>query len=248
MSELIYGRRAVLESLRAGRRRIFRLWVEGAEGDSAKDTLAEILAAADATRSPVRYVVGGLFKKLKDEGSNAQGVALEVEDYPYASVDDILALAKSRKEPPLLLLLDQVQDPQNLGTLIRTAENLGVHGLIIPKHRAAGVTPAVSNASAGAVEHLLVAKVTNLNRTIDELKQAGVWVAGLEDATDAVDLAEAKLEGAIALVVGSEGTGLSHLTREKCDFLVRLPMFGVIGSYNAAIAGSIALYVARASR
>lgn len=96
---------------------------------------------------------------------------------------------------------------------IRTAENLGVHGLIIPKHRAAGVTPAVSNASAGAVEHLLVAKVTNLNRTIDELKDAGVWVAGLEDATDAVDLAEAKLEGAIALVVGSEGTGLSHLTK-----------------------------------
>ena len=117
MSELIYGRRAVLESLRAGRRRIFRLWVEGAEGDSAKDTLAEILAAADATRSPVRYVVGGLFKKLKDEGSNAQGVALEVEDYPYASVDDILALAKSRKEPPLLLLLDQFTISKDLLSL-----------------------------------------------------------------------------------------------------------------------------------
>jgi 23S rRNA (guanosine2251-2'-O)-methyltransferase len=248
MSELNYGRRAVLETLRANRRRIFRLWVEGDEGQPVKDVMAEILAEAEAIRAPVRFGVGGLFKKLKDEGLNAQGVALEVGDYAYARVEECLALAKERGEPPLLLLLDQVQDPQNLGTLVRTAENLGVHGLIIPKNRAAGVTPAVSNASAGAVEHLLVAQVTNLNRTIDELKKEGVWVAGLEDTPDAQALADAPLDGAIALVVGSEGSGLSRLTREKCDFLVRLPMHGRIASYNAAVAGSIALYVARSKR
>jgi len=248
MSELIYGRRAVSASLRAGRRRVFRLWVEGEEGEAVKEVMADILALADTARVPVRFAPGGLFKKLKDEGVNAQGVALEVEDYPYVGVEACLALAKQRQEPPLLLLLDQVQDPQNLGALIRTAENLGVHGLIITKHRAAGVTPAVSNASAGAVEHLLVAKVTNLNRAIEDLKRAGVWVAGLEDAPDAQELSQAKLDGAIALVVGSEGSGLSHLTREKCDFLVRLPTYGVIESYNAAVAGSIALYAARASR
>lgn len=248
MSELNYGRRAVLETLRAGRRRIFRLWVEGDESQPAKDTMAEILAAADAAKVPVRHVVGGLFKKLKEEGVNTQGVALEVGEYDYARVEDCLALADERGEPPFLLLLDQVQDPQNLGTLIRTAENLGVHGLIIPRHRAAGVTPAVSNASSGAVEHLLVAQVTNLNRTIDDIKKAGVWVAGLDNAPDAQDLADAPLDGSIALVVGSEGSGISRLTREKCDFLVRLPMFGRVESYNASVAGSIALYVARSKR
>ena len=148
----------------------------------------------------------------------------------------------------LLLLLDHLEDPQNLGTLIRTAEAMGVHGLIIPDRRAARVTPAVSNASSGAVEHLRVAQVTNLNRTIDELKARNVWVAGLAGEAEVPPLAAADLRGALAVVVGSEGKGLSRLTREKCDFLVRLPMVGTVESLNAAVAGSIVLYAARQAR
>jgi 23S rRNA (guanosine2251-2'-O)-methyltransferase len=141
-----------------------------------------------------------------------------------------------------------LQDPQNLGTLIRTAEAMGVDGIVIPDRRAAGVTPAVSNASAGAVEHLPVAQVTNLNRAIEEFKKVGVWVAGLDMGEDALLLETADLTGALALVVGSEGSGLSRLTREKCDYLIQLPMFGRVESLNAAVAGSIVLYAARRQR
>jgi len=248
MSELIIGRRAVLETLRAGRRTIMRLSVEGNEGEKATGTLQEILTAAKQTGVPTRHFKGGLFDKLAREQANAQGVALEVGDYPYASLDDCFALAHRRKEEILLLLLDHLQDPQNLGTLIRTAEAMGVHGILMPDRRSARITGAVSNASAGAVEHMLVVQVTNLNRTMEELKQEGVWIAGLDDTADAVDLAAANLKGPMALVVGSEGEGISRLTRERCDFLVRIPMYGEIGSLNASIAGSIALYAVRKSR
>ncbi|MCB0187527.1 MAG: 23S rRNA (guanosine(2251)-2'-O)-methyltransferase RlmB, partial [Caldilineaceae bacterium] len=147
-----------------------------------------------------------------------------------------------------LLLLDHLQDPQNLGTLFRTAEAMGIHGVIVPDRRAAGVTPAVSNASAGAVEHLLVAQVTNLNRTIEDLKAANIWVAGLDNVPQAVALAKANLDGALAIVVGSEGDGLSRLTRERCDFLIQLPMYGQVESLNASVAGSIVLHAARQAR
>ncbi len=145
-------------------------------------------------------------------------------------------------------MLDHLQDPQNLGTLIRTAEVMGVDGVVIPERRAAGITPAVSNASAGAVEHLPVVQVTNLNRTIEEFKAVGVWVAGLDMGDDTVPLDKADLKGPMAFVVGSEGAGLSRLTREKCDFLIRLPILGRIESLNAAVAGSIVLYAARQQR
>lgn len=248
MSELLYGRRAVLEALRARRRHIFRLWLEG-EGE-AKSTgiVAEILEEANERNIPLRYIKGGLFDKLKNERVNTQGVALETGEFVYTDVEAALRLAKRRDEPPFLLILDHIQDPQNFGTLIRTAEAMGVHGLIIPDRRAVHVTPAVSNASSGAVEHLLVAKVVNLNRTIDELKSENIWVAGLDGAPETPPLEKANLAGALALVVGSEGEGLSHLTREKCDFLVRIPMVGNIESLNAAVAGSIVLYQARQSR
>jgi 23S rRNA (guanosine2251-2'-O)-methyltransferase len=185
---------------------------------------------------------------LRSEHVNAQGVALEVGDYPYVDVDACLAVAKQASEKPLLLILDHLQDPQNLGTLIRTAEVVGVHGVLIPDRRAARVTPAVSNASAGAVEHLAVAQVVNLNRVIDDLKKRDIWVVGLDGEQTTPPLADAKLDGGLAVVVGSEGEGLSRLTREKCDFLVRLPMMGRIESLNAAVAGSIVLYAARQAR
>lgn len=248
MSELIYGRRAVLETLRAQRRRLFRLWLEGEREPKRTDIVGEICDQADQLSVPTRTIKGGLFDKLASQNSNAQGVALEVGDYPYVELDDCLARAAERQEPPFLLLLDHIQDPQNMGTLFRTAEAMGVHGVIFPDRRAAHVTPAVSNASAGAVEHLLVAQVTNLNRTIEDLKAANVWVAGLDNVEGALSLEKANLSGAIAIVVGNEGSGLSRLTRDKCDFLVKLGMYGQVESLNAAVAGSIVLHAARQAR
>lgn len=251
MSELLYGRHAVHETLQAGRRRIYRLWVEGKQDDAPlpkEGPVAEIVTLAARAKVATRTIRGGLFDRLRSEHVNAQGVALEVDEYPYVDVDACLALAKRAGEPPLLLILDHLQDPQNLGTLIRTAEAMGVHGILIPDRRAARVTPAVSNASAGAVEHLAVAQVVNINRTIDDLKQRNIWVAGLDSDLQTAPLSQARLDGALAVVVGSEGDGLSRLTREKCDFLVRLPMFGRVDSLNAAVAGSIVLYAARQAR
>jgi 23S rRNA (guanosine2251-2'-O)-methyltransferase len=250
MSDLIVGRHAVLEALRADRRRALRLWIEGREGDRAaiSGIVGEILALTEARAIPVRHIQGGLFDKLAHEQANAQGVALETGDYPYVSVQECLSAAKAQQEPPLLLILDHLQDPQNLGTLIRTADAMGVHGVIIPDRRAARVTAAVSNASAGSVEHLRVAQVTNIARTIAELKERNIWVAGLADAPDAQPLHSANLEGALALVVGAEAEGISRLVRESCDFLVRIPMHGHVESLNAAVAGSIALYAARQAR
>jgi 23S rRNA (guanosine2251-2'-O)-methyltransferase len=247
MSELLAGRHATLEALRVGRRHFYRIWLEGDEKDPPRGIMEEIVALAEERSLPTRTVRGGIFDKLKDQGVNHQGVALEVGDYPYVDLDVLMARIR-RGQTPLFLLLDHLQDPQNLGTLIRTAEVMGVEGIIIPDRRAAGVTPAVSNASAGAVEHLPVAKVTNLNRTIDELKSAGVWVAGLDMGDDAILPEQANLTGSMAFVVGSEGSGLSRLTRERCDFLIRLPMVGHIESLNAAVAGSIILYEARRQR
>lgn len=248
MSELLYGRRSVTEALIAQRRRFYRLWVEGKENEAPTGVAQEILDLAAEQKISVRVTDGGIFQRLTRERQNAQGLALEVEGYPYAEVEEILALARAKGEAPLLLLLDQVQDPQNLGTLIRTAEVVGVHGVIIPERRAAGVTPAVSNSSAGAVEHLLVAQVRNLNRTIEQLKREQVWIAGLDAGEGTLPLESVDLNRAIALVVGSEGGGLSRLTGEKCDFLISLAMRGRVASYNAAVAGSIALYAARQAR
>jgi 23S rRNA (guanosine2251-2'-O)-methyltransferase len=251
MSELLYGRHAVHECLRAGRRHFFRLWVEGKQEGAPlpKDgAVAAIAAEAERRRISTRVIRGGLFDRLRRENVNAQGVALEVGDYPYVDVDVCLRIAKQAGEPPLLLILDHLQDPQNLGALIRTAEAVGVHGVMIPERRAARVTPAVSNASAGAVEHLAVAQVVNISRLIEDLKQRNIWVVGLDSEPTTPPLASARLDGALAVVVGSEGEGLARLTREKCDFLVRLPMLGRIESLNAAVAGSIVLYAARQAR
>lgn len=251
MSELLYGRHAVHEALRAGRRRIYRLWIEGKQDDAPlpkEGPVAEIVALAMGAKIATRTIRGGLFDRLRSEHANAQGVALEVDEYPYVDVETCLAAARQAGEPPLLLILDHLQDPQNLGTLIRTAEAMGVHGIILPDRRAAGITPAVSNSSAGAVERMAVAQVTNLNRTIDELKRRNIWIAGLDSGPDVPVIDPKTLDGSLALVVGSEGTGLSRLTREKCDFLLRLEMVGQVESLNAAVAGSIVLYLVRQVR
>ncbi|MGH2504251.1 MAG: 23S rRNA (guanosine(2251)-2'-O)-methyltransferase RlmB, partial [Ktedonobacterales bacterium] len=170
-----------------------------------------------------------------------QGVVALVAPRTYADVEEILARAKELGEDPLLVILDAIQDVHNLGSLIRTAEVVGAHGVILPEHRAAGLTPVVDKTSAGAVEFLPVAQVTNITRTLDDLKKRGIWCIGLEGSAR-TRFDQANLKGPIALVVGNEGKGISRLVRDHCDLLVSLPMRGHVGSLNAAIAGSITLY------
>lgn len=244
MRELLYGRNAVRECLRAERRRVYKVLV--AEGIKENGVVAEILDAA-RERGVVPQRVER--RQLNDLGEvNHQGVVAEVEEYPYSDLEPMLKTAEERGELPLLLLLDCLQDPQNFGALLRTAEAVGVHGVIIPKRRAVAVTPAVVNASAGAVEHLLVARVSNLVQVMERLKAADIWVVGLEDVPEAQLYHRADLNMPLALVVGSEGEGMRRLVREQCDFLIRLPMRGHIDSLNASVAGSIALYEIRRQR
>ena len=238
MRELLYGRNAVRECLRAGRRTVYKVLL--AEGVKESGTVADILNTARGQGIVPQRVERRQLDGLGDV--NHQGVAAEVEPYPYSDPEEMLKVAEERGDRPLLLLLDCLQDPQNLGTLLRTAEAVGVHGVIIPKRRAVAVTPAVVNASAGAVEHLFIARVTNLVQAMERLKAADVWVAGLEDVPEAQLYHRADLNIPLALVVGSEGAGMRRLVRERCDFLIRLPMRGRIGSLNASVAGSIALY------
>ncbi len=237
MIEMLYGRRPVHEVLRAGRRRIYQITL--AAGLKTGGIVGQIVALAQAAGLPVRQVPRSQLDRV---APHHQGVIAEVSPYPYAGFREILARAAGRPTPPLLLLLDLLQDPQNVGSLLRTAEAVGVHGVVLPKRRAVGVTPAVVSASAGAVEHLQVARVTNLARAIETLQDHDIWVAGLEADPQAQLCFEADLRGPLALVVGSEGKGLRRLVRAKCDFLLRLPMRGQVASLNAAVAGSVALY------
>jgi 23S rRNA (guanosine2251-2'-O)-methyltransferase len=236
--EILYGRHAVCESLRAGRRKLHKLTL--AEGVRHTDVIGQIVFLAEQAGVEVIHTE----RRDLDRIGNVhhQGVTLETGEYPYVALDDVLVVAQSRDEPPLLLLLDQLQDPQNVGGLLRTAEAVGVHGVVIQRRRAAGVTPAVVHASAGAAEHLKVTQVINLVNAIGELKERGVWVAGLEAVRGAQQYDQADLRGPLAIVVGSEGAGLRRLVRKRCDFLLQLPMLGQVTSLNAAIAGSVVLY------
>lgn len=242
MKEWIVGRNPVLETLKARRRQLFRLWV--ARGVEEKGRMLEIIEKAGERRVKAEWV---LRSQLDGLNPTHQGVALEVSGYPYSTLQDIQALAKHRNEPPFILVLDVIQNPQNLGTLLRTAEAVGVHGILIPLARAAGVTPAVVDASAGASEHVHIAQV-NLAQALDTLRKDGIWIYGLEGSPDAQPIAKTRLDGPVALVVGGEGDGMRALVRKSCDQLIRLEMHGKIESYNAAVAGSIALYQALQAR
>jgi len=242
MREWITGRNPVFETLSAHRRQAFRLLL--AEGVEEKGIVTEILTLARGLNIPVERAKR---QQLDSLGGNPQGVALETAPYPYVDLHTILKAVQNREEPPFLLILDTLQDPQNLGTLLRSAEAFGVNGVIIPPHSAAGVTPAVVHASSGACEHLLIV-ATNLAQAISELKQANVWVIGLDAGEEAQDISTIKLDGALALVVGSEADGMRPLVRRSCDQIARLPMTGRIESLNAAVSGSIALYLASRKR
>jgi 23S rRNA (guanosine2251-2'-O)-methyltransferase len=240
--ERIFGRNAACEILRAGRRKVYALDV--AEGAEVRGSLRRLLDLAEASSIAVNRVRRA---DLDRESDSHQGVAATAAAYPYVEVGDILKRAAELSEPPLILLLDLIQNPQNLGTLLRTAEAVGVHGVVIGSHRAAGITPAVVSSSSGASEHLRIAR-GNLAQAMDRLRTAGVWMVGLEAGPEAVSLDEVNLAGALGLVVGNEGEGLRRLVRDSCDVLMRLPMRGRIESLNAAVAGSLALYAAWAAR
>ncbi|PZR98934.1 MAG: 23S rRNA (guanosine(2251)-2'-O)-methyltransferase RlmB [Candidatus Chloroheliales bacterium] len=246
MSELLYGRNAVREALRAGRRQLNRLLLaEGVLVQEDSGALGEAVAEAKRQDIAVQNVPRLRLDQMTS-GANHQGVALDTSPYPYADFNDLLAALPGQQDP-LVLALDHLQDAQNVATLLRTAEAAGVAGVVLPERRAALITPAVSNASAGAIEHLQIATVNNLPRAIEQLQAAGLWVAGLQEE-GAQLYSKVDLRGPLVIVVGSEGSGLQRLAAEKCDFLLRLPMFGRIESLNAAVAGSIVLYEAARQR
>jgi 23S rRNA (guanosine2251-2'-O)-methyltransferase len=242
MKEFIYSRNAVYETLRAKRRQVFS--IEIAEGALEKGKIEQIIKLAREQKIKISKVPRGRLDKIHE---NHQGVIAEVGAYPYVNVIDILERARQKSELPFVLILDSLQDPQNFGTLLRTAEAVGIHGIVIPLARTVEVTPAVVNASSGASEHLLIAQ-SNLSQAIDALKDAETWIAGLDQHGVQVEAGSRHLRGAVGLVVGSEGEGLHELTRKKCDILLKLPMRGEIESLNAAVAGSVALYLAYLAR
>lgn len=243
MREWIHGRNAVAEVLLNPRRQIFQLQL--AQGIQNTGRLPDILQLVKEKKVSVDYIP----RKNLDQrfGEKHQGVALEASEYAYASVDEIIETARQRGEPLFVLLLDVLQNPQNVGTLLRTAEAVGVHGVVIPKARTAEINPTVVNSSSGATEHLLIAQ-SNLSQAIAQIKEAGAWIAGLDGGPDSQPIARVNLGGALGLVVGSEGEGMRSLTRKACDYIIALPMKGRIESLNAAVAGSVALYTALQAR
>jgi len=244
--DVIYGRQAILECLKAGRRQIRRLMVQ--DGLRASELLGEILAAAQTAKATIQPVRKPDLDRATRSGHH-QGVALACAPYPYADEDAAWQAVEASGEPAFFLLLDHVQDPQNVGSLLRTADAAGAQAVFLPRDRAAGVTPAAVRASSGAAEHLCVVRVANMVQTIDRLKQREVWVCGLDASPDGAVFTEEPLLGeAVALVVGSEGEGMARLVRERCDARVRLPMCGRVQSLNAAVSGAIAMYEVRRRR
>lgn len=235
---LIEGRNAVTEALRSGRA-VNKVYLADGDTDKALGRLAAM--ARDAGAVVVRIDRRKL-NEMSPTGAH-QGIIASVAAHEYATLDDILALAEKRGQPPLIVLCDELSDPHNLGAIIRTAECAGAHGVVIPKRRSVGLTAVVGKASAGALEYLPVARVSNISAAIRELKQRGVWVYGTAADAD-TDLYHADLKGPAAIVIGNEGAGMSRLVAESCDLRVSIPMKGQISSLNASAAAAILLYEA----
>lgn len=232
----IGGRNPVVEALRSNHP-INKIWIAQ---QSNRASLRELLQLAKEQGVLVQFVPKNKLDQLA-QGVVHQGVLASVAAYPYAELETLFARAKERGEAPFFLLLDQVEDPHNLGSIMRTAEATGVHGIIIPKHRAVGLTATVAKASAGAIEYIPVVRVTNMVRTIEQLKQEGVWIAGT-DAFASQDYRQADYALPLAVVIGSEGKGISRLVLEKCDFCVRIPLRGKVNSLNASVAAALLMY------
>lgn len=234
MAEIIIGRNAVLEALK-NNREIEKITVaKGADG-----SVKQITAKAKEKKIPLYYSDRSRLDR-DASGGNHQGVIAVVSDYSYASVDDILAKAESLGEPPFVVILDGLEDPHNLGAVMRTAECAGAHGIIIPKRRSVSVNETVAKTSAGASEYMLCARVTNIAREIEKLQERGLWIGACDMDGDVYY--KQNLTGGIGIVIGSEGSGISRLVKEKCDFVVSIPMKGRITSLNASNAASILMY------
>ncbi len=236
---LLLGRNPIREALKTGRDLEKLLVMKGELSGSAR----QIVQMAKEARIPVQEVDKS---RLDEITPHHQGLIAFASAYSYSTVEDMFAVAQERDEEPFLIILDGVTDPQNLGAIIRSAECVGAHGVIVRERRSVGLTPAAVKASAGAIEHVKVARVTNLNRTIEELKRRGVWVYAL--TMDGEDYQKVAFDGAVALVIGSEGEGISHLTLEECDHKVSLPLMGQIESLNASVAAGVMMYRVLACR
>jgi len=240
-NDIVAGRNAVKEALQSGRPVDY---VMIARGDR-QGSVADIIKLAKQKGVPIREVAPIKLDSLCPGGRH-QGVACSAAAHEYASVDDIFALAEERGEPPFIVIADGLTDPHNLGAIIRTAEAAGVHGVIVPERRAAGLTWAVGKASAGALEYVPVARVTNLVRCIEQLKERGVWVCAAD--MDGDPWCQCDLAGAMAIVIGGEDSGVGRLVKENCDFVVSMPMNGKINSLNASCACAVLLYEAARQR
>lgn len=234
VGEMIAGKNPVLEALRSGRE-INKLWI--AEGVK-KTGVQELMDLAKERGVLVQFVPKQKVDKLAE---NHQGIVASVAAYDYAELDDLFEVAKVKNEDPFFLILDELEDPHNLGSIMRTADAIGAHGIIIPKRRAVGLTAVVAKASTGAIEHVPVVRVTNLAQTVDELKDRGVWIAGT-DAKGSADYRKMDATLPLALIIGSEGKGMSRLLKDKCDFLYHLPMVGHVTSLNASVAAALLMY------
>ncbi|MDO5390689.1 MAG: 23S rRNA (guanosine(2251)-2'-O)-methyltransferase RlmB [Eubacteriales bacterium] len=232
MSEQIEGRNAVMEAFRAGRP-VDKLYVLDGCQDGPVRSITRIARKNDTI---INYVSKDRLDQLSETGTH-QGVIAQVAAYEYASVDDILKKAEEKGEPPFIVLLDNIEDPHNLGAIIRTANLAGAHGVVIPKRRAVGLTATVARTSAGALNYTPVAKVTNLGKTIDELKEKGMWFVCAD--MDGTNMYQLDLKGPMGLVIGNEGEGISPLVKKKCDFVASIPMKGDIDSLNASVAAGI---------
>jgi 23S rRNA (guanosine2251-2'-O)-methyltransferase len=238
-SELLYGIHPVFEALAAGRRRVYEVYLDK---EKKSGRLAQIESMAEAGGVLKKSIAPGDFKALTGAIGH-QGTAAVVSPYPQVTVQDILQTVQGEDGKHFLLMLDNIQDPQNLGAIIRTALCVGIHGVIVSKDRSASPTPAVSKASAGALEHIRLVRVTNLVQTIKHCKTSGLWVMGLQkEATQSIYAAD--LSGSIALVLGGEQKGIRRLVKKNCDFLVSIPQQGALNSLNASVAAAVAMYEA----
>lgn len=234
----VEGRNAVIELLESGRD-INKIFISNGEKHGS---INKIINMAKQRKVLITEVNKSKLKEMA-KTENFQGVIAIVPPFEYCDVDDILEEAKKRNEPPFIVILDGIEDPHNLGSIIRTAETAGVHGIIIPKRRAASVNSTVAKVSAGAVEHMKIARVNNLNETIKSLKENDIWICGTDISTDTY-YDKQDFTGSIAIIIGSEGFGMSRLVKENCDFLVKIPMKGKITSLNAAVSAGIVIYEA----
>ncbi|WP_300346518.1 23S rRNA (guanosine(2251)-2'-O)-methyltransferase RlmB [Clostridium sp.] len=240
--DLVEGRNAVIELLKSDKT-IEQIFIANGKMEGS---INKILGLAKEKKIVVKEVDRKKLDLMSETRAH-QGVIAQITPFKYSTVEEILDLAKSKNEDPFIVILDELEDPHNLGSIVRTAELCGAHGIIIPKRRNVGVTGTVYKASVGAIEHMKIAKVTNINNTIEELKAKNIWIYGADIDGDSYSY-ETNFSGACGIIVGSEGRGMSNLTKKKCDKLVKIPMVGKINSLNASVAGGIMMYEVLKSR